>query len=174
MEVRKIRGSLVNAYLSFMKKKWGQQGMDEAMEHAGLADAPKNADWVELETAYALLDWVADTYGEEYVMEVGRNVPKHMAGDLKFMFASVIGFERLIKRARKEFSILILKGEGASVDVGNKEATIHLRDFRINDRSCLVWKGMLLGLMEITRTPGQVEILESDSEDDCRFRATWT
>ena len=135
MEERRVRGNIVNAYLSIMKKKGGQQGMDEAMKYAGLMNIPKNAEWVELKTAYALLDWAADTYGEEYVIEVGKNVPRHLGGDLKFMIASRIGFERMIKRAQKELSVFIFEGEGNTVDVGDKEAAILLRGFRLNERS---------------------------------------
>ena len=174
MEGRMIKGAIFNGYLSFIKKKWGNEGVRKAMEYVKVKQEPKDGEWVSLEKTYGLLDWIEKEHGRDYIVDAGKWMMKGMGGDFKFMFAAVMGFERVLNRVQKDISKLLFKGNGVEIVKDRKSATIRLKDFRMGDTSCLAWKGALLGVMEVTKTKGDVEVLDSGNENDCLVRATWS
>ena len=173
MSDRKVKGTLMNAFLAFIKKKWGLHGVERALEYAGMTRAPKNGEFVAMAKAYRLLDWIAEAQGEEYILQAGKELPKQMGGDLKFMLGSVMGFERLLKRVPREISKVAFGEDHVKINIDGRSAQIFLKGFRMDEKSCIFWKGVLLGVMGITKTSGTVEIKESDNEKDCVLKAVW-
>ena len=174
MEGRMIKGVIFNGYLSFIKKKWGKEGMNRAMEYAGMKQEPRDGEWVSLEKTYKLLEWIEKEHGRGYIVDAGKWMMKGMGGDFKFMFAAVMGFERVLNRVQKEISKLLFKGSGVEINKEGKTATIRLKGFKMRETSCLAWKGALLGVMEVTKTRGTVEVMDSGNEMDCLVKAEWS
>jgi hypothetical protein len=173
MDERKVKGAVANGYLKFIKRKWGVQGMKNAMEYAGMKQEPKDGEWVSLKSTYALLEWIEKEHGKEYIVEAGKGMMKGMGGDFKFMFAVVIGFERVLDKVKKEISTLLFKGSGVEINKEGKSATIRLKGFKMGDVSCMAWKGALMGVMDVTKTKGTVEVLDSGNDEDCLIKAMW-
>ncbi len=174
MEGRMIKGAIFNGYLSFIKKKWGIQGVNDAMEHVGVKNEPKDGEWVSLEKTYGLLEWIEKEHGKEYIVDAGKWMMKGMGGDFKFMFAAVMGFERVLNRVQKDISKLLFKGNGVEIHKDGKRATIRLKGFKMGENSCLAWKGALLGVMDVTKTNGTVEVMDSGNDTDCLVDAKWS
>ncbi len=168
-----IKGVLANGYLKFIKRKWGIEGMNNAMEYAGLKQQPKDGEWVSLKKTYALLEWIEKEHGKDYIVEAGKGMMRGMGSDFKFMFAVVVGFERVLDKVQKEISKLLFKGKGVEIHKEGKSATIRLKGFKMGETSCLAWKGEPMGVMEVTKTKGKVEVLDSGNEEDCLVKAEW-
>ncbi len=168
-----IKGAIFNGYLAFIRKKWGKNGEERAMEYVGVRTAPRDGEWISLEKAYGLLDWIEKEHGREYIPEAGRWMMKGMKGDFRFMFASLMSFERALKKVQKEISGLLFKGNGVDIDINGREATIRLKDFRMGELSCLAWSGALKGVMDATKTEGDTEVTDSGNESDCLIKAKW-
>ncbi len=98
---------------------------------------------------------------------------RNLTGDFRLLFASVIGFDRMLNKVQSFVSKFLFQGNGVEVVKGDHEATIRLKDFRIDDISCLSWKGALMGALEMTKTAGTVEIMDSGNERDCLFHVKW-
>ncbi|NPA75148.1 MAG: DUF2378 family protein [Euryarchaeota archaeon] len=169
----KIRGAVVKGYLAFIKRKWGIQGLEDAKSEVGLTGEISEGNWYPIETACALVDWVGKHHGERYIVEMGREMPKNIGGELKFVFAALIGFDRLLKRLQRDIPSMMFKGAEVVVTRnGKKNVDIELKHVRVSDNSCLLWKGALEGMLAATRTKGSVKQLPTD-EDSCKFNVTW-
>ncbi len=168
-----VKGSVVNAFARFIKRKWGVYGYDEAMKFAGMKELPKDGDWVPIAQAYRFVEWVRDNHGERYIVEMGRTMPSVMGGELKFVFASILRFEKLLKKVQKDIPAMMFKGAVVTVDVHEgKEATVSLKGVRAIPEACLLWKGALEGLMHRTHKRGDVREVEAP-EDTCSYRLSW-
>ena len=136
-------------------------------------NVPKDGQFIDMAKAHRLLDWVVEAHGEEYLLEAGLSLPKQMGGDLKFMLASALGFDRILKRVPREISKLTFGEDSVDVSVDENSASIRLKGFRMDDNSCVFWRGVLIGVMKVTRTSGEIEIAESGNEQDCLLNARW-
>ncbi len=120
------------------------------------------------------IKWVDKEYGERYIVSVGRSMPKNVAGELRFMFASFMSFGRMLNMVQKEISKIMFKGNGVTIKkLKDREVIVTLKDVNIYEKSCLLWKGALLGVMDASKSSGKVELIESESATDCSFRVTW-
>ncbi len=173
MDEKRAKGAVANAYLKFIKKKWGMDGVKKAMEYAEIKENPKDGEWFSLKKTYALLDWIEKEHGKEHIVDAGKGMMKGMGGDFKFMFAVVVGFERVLDRVQKEISELLFKGASVEINKKGKSASIRLKGFKMGEMSCMAWMGALMGVMEVTKTKGTVEVLDSGNNEDCLIRATW-
>ena len=174
MAQREIKGGAVKGILNSVKIKWGEQGLKSAMQYTGINTMPKSSEWISLKQMYMLLEWIDKEHGERYIISVGRSMPKNMAGDLKFMFASFMSFERMLKRVQKEISKMLFKGNGVIIKkLKDREVIVTLKDVNVYEKSCLLWKGALLGVMDASKIKGKVDVIKSESVTDCSFRVTW-
>jgi len=174
MVQREIKGGAVKGLLNTIKIKWGVQGLESAMQYSGIRAMPKNSEWLPLKQMYMLLEWIDKEYGERYIISVGRSMPKNMAGELRFMFSSFMSFERMLKHIQKEISKMLFKENGVIIKkLNDREVLVILKDVKIYEKSCLLWKGALLGVMDASKTRGKVDVIESESVTDCSFRVTW-
>ncbi len=174
MDERKIRGGAIIGLLDSIKIKWGMQGLEDAMKYANIESMPKNGEWYPLEKMYKILEWIDKNHGEKYIIAVGRSMPRHMAGDLKFMFAQFIGFERMLKRVQKEISKMMFKDNGVTIVKNEKrEAIVTLKNVNTYEKSCLLWKGALLGVLDLSKTNGNVDVISGKDDLDCKLKVKW-
>ncbi len=173
MDERLVKGAIVNGYLAFIKEKWGVLGLNSAMKYADIEKQPKDGEWISLSKTYMILEWIEKNHGREHVVEAGKWMIRGMGGDFRFLFASVMGFERMLEKVKNNISSLLFKGNGVEINKEGNEATIRLKGFKIGEMSCLSWKGALMGVMEVTKTKGEVKVLDSGNDEDCLIKAKW-
>ena len=69
----RIRGSVINGYLKFIRKKWGSDAVEECAKVLGKSpDSFVEGDWYKYEYSKKLLNWIADTKGPEQLENLGR------------------------------------------------------------------------------------------------------
>ncbi len=148
-------------------------GYEEALKYARIQNLPKDGDWFSMEIAYKLVDWVVEKHGINYVLAMGREMPSSVGGELKFVFASLIGFERVLKRVQTDIPKMMFKGAEVHVEFKSKEkAIVTLENVRISDVSCQLWHGALEGFMRKTKTEGRVKDIISE-ENTCAYEVMW-
>ena len=161
-----IKDVLANGYLKFIKKKWGITGQKDAMKYAGIKEIPRDADWFPIEKSDMLLEWIAENKGDERVVEAGKYVAKDL-GVFKYLFASLVGMESVLKRYSVNYSAIFNFGE-MKMEKREEGYWVLLKGARVSEYSCSAWKGALDGFMEITRSKG-VPVPLKGSPDDCEF-----
>ncbi len=166
MDERKLKGSVPKGYLNYIKRKWGITGEQDAMKYAGIQEIPKDADWFPVEKSDRLLEWIAKNKGGEKVVEAGKYVAKDL-GVFKYLFASLIGMESVLKRYSTNYRAIFNFGE-MMMEKRDGGYWVLLKGARVTEYSCPAWNGALEGFMEITKTKGVLESLESGPED-CEF-----
>ncbi len=171
MSEKMAKGAVVNGYLKFVKKKWGIEGMQEAMKYAGINKLPKDGEWFPADATTKVLKWIEENKGLNYVVEAGRHASKDL-GVFRYIVASFMSVERFLKRSRETYSLLFNYGEFL-IDHTNNGAIITIKNARHPEPSCYAWEGALRGILEITRTKGSVERIDPDNPEDCKFRMTW-
>jgi hypothetical protein len=171
MDERKAKGVVANGYLKFIKRKWGIMGLNQAMEYAGIKRELKDGEWFSMTKTDKLLEWIGRNKGMEYVKEAGRYTAKDM-GIFRYMFASIMGIERLLKRAQDAYRTMFNFGM-IDMEIEGKKARITFRKARLTEYSCIAWEGALQGLMEVTHSHGTVKHLEPENPDDCAFEMRW-
>ena len=166
-----VKGAVMNGYLRFVKRKWGIEGVKEALNHVGLSVNPKDSEWISAETANEVLIWIRDTKGPEYVEYAGRYASTDL-GVFTQMIASLISIEKFIKRAQDTYRTLFNYGEFL-IEENDNGAIITIKDVRHPGPSCIAWEGALQGILAITKTEGKVTPIEPDSEEDCKYVVEW-
>ena len=90
------------------------------------------------------------------------------------MFATLMSFEKIIKRVQKEISSMLFKGAGVTVDIqGKGKAIIHVHRINTYEKSCLFWKGVLSGVLRMSKSNGEDVQVDSPSKEDCKFEVKW-
>ena len=174
MENRMIKGAVFNAYISFIKKKWGKDGVANAMKYVNMKEKPKDGEWISLKKTHGLLEWIEKEHGSEYIVEAGNWTMKGVSGDFRFILLSIMNFERALDKGPKNISKVLFKGSEIEIQKDGKKAVIKLKGLKIDERSCLAWKGALLGVMDVTKTNGTVEVMDSGNDTDCLLYAKWS
>ncbi len=78
MSRKEIRGSIINGYLKFVKKKWGKIGLEECREFVGITKKIDDGHFYIDKVKLDILRWIGDEHGEEYVIEAGRFLVSHL------------------------------------------------------------------------------------------------
>ena len=166
MNEHKVKGSVPNGYLNFIKRKWGVSGLEEAMKYAHISERPKDGDWFPMSKTDMILEWIAGNKGMEYVKGAGRYAAKDL-GIFKYLFASIIGIKALLKRSASNYHTIFNFGD-MIFEVVEGGYRIIMKDARITRYSCPAWEGAIKGLMEISGSRGKLEPADS-SPEDCTF-----
>ena len=166
MDERKVKGSVPNGYLNFIKRKWGISGLEEAMKYARISERPEDGQWYSMSKTDVILEWIARKKGMEYVKEAGRYAAKDL-GIFRYLFASIIGLKALLKRSASNYHTLFNFGDMV-FERTEGGYMITIKGARITEYSCPAWEGAIKGLMEISGSKGDLEPVDS-SPEDCTF-----
>ncbi len=171
MEERKAKGAIVNGYFKLIKRRWGIQGVTEAMKYANIGTQPKDGEWFSMEKTDRVLEWIAKNKGTDYVREAGKYTAKDL-GIFRYLIASIVGIERFLKKAEETYETMFNFGK-IKIKIDEKTAVVELKGVRVTEYSCIAWEGALLGIMEVTKSHGAVTPLEPGGPEDCRFFMKW-
>ena len=166
-----VKGAVMNGYLRFVKRKWGIEGVKEALKYVGMDVNPKDGEWIPAEMATSVLMWIKENKGEKYVVEAGRYASTDL-GVFTYIVASLMSVEKFIRRARDTYKTLFNYGEFI-IEEGDNKATITIKNAKHPEPSCLAWEGALQGILEVTKTKGKVTPVEPDNEEDCKYEMVW-
>ena len=165
------KGAVINGFLKFVKKKWGQIGLNDAMKYAGVSMMPKDGEWVPAVKFDMVLEWIAKNKGMDNVKGAGKNSAKDL-GIFGYIFGAVIGTEKILKRMKHTYPSIFNYGE-VVLEFGDNNAVVTIKGAAISEYDCPAWEGALTGFMEIARCHGHVKVLEPDSPKDCKYILEW-
>lgn len=173
MTENKIRGSVLNSYIKFVKKKWGVDGVTALVKYIGAnTEGFKEGNWYDQKIEYKAFDWIKKNKGEQYVTECGTFCIQQLG-----LLSYVVRFtdiEYILKEAKKGYKDAYNYGS-LDVELGRKEAKIVLQDAAVDEYACLSWLGAFIGAMEMTKTKGDIRELKCQRKGAprCEFKMTW-
>jgi hypothetical protein len=154
MVERSVRGSVINAYLRFVEKKWGKAGLEACVKDLGLS--VEIQDGLYYPDAYRenILRWLERTYGRDSVIEGGRFVVKNLG--LLGWLVRYASPKVLAESFPKNYSEVYTSGH-VRVDTSQKNRiSMKLYDVNRVDVSCDSWIGVCEGALEMTKAKGKV------------------
>ncbi len=161
--VEKVRGSVINGFFKYVKKKWGKDGVAELEKDVGFNHSQiKDGEFYDRELLSSVLRWISEKKGMDAVKEGGRYTVKDL-GLFKYllMWSSL---ERIIARAMTIYKELYKYGS-VRAQYEEDQIIIEMRDTpnRIKE-DCAAWLGAYIGLTELTHTKADVV------EEKCVFK----
>ena len=163
------RGKVFKGYAKFIKKKWGKTGLEECNKAAGIEiDKVPEDRWISNDHQNMVLDWIANTHGEEAVHQAGIAIVAERG--IVTYAARIAGFDRVLDQGVEEIRDSIRFGE-VSIDRREEEVEIVLKDVSGTPNACPAWKGIFEGTLQITKTKGTVieTSCQHKGADACRF-----
>ncbi len=122
-EEKVVKGASLNAILKFIKKKWGRDGVEEALKYAGIKKAPKDGEWFPAEKMNKVIEWVGEKKGPEKAREAGEFTVTNM-GVFMYILVSKMSFDSIMKNADKKYRIMSNYGGIVTEKMGDKTYSI--------------------------------------------------
>ncbi len=147
---RRVRGSILNTYMDFVKKKWGKEGMAQCLKDIGIDEDFKNGHYYRDEIRENILRWISREKGIEYTFECGKFIVSNL-GILSWLvrFADA---KTLANKFPKNFSEVYSYGRVEAITDQENLIIIRLYDVNRIKESCNVWHGVCQGAVESTNT----------------------
>lgn len=171
MDGRKCKGAAINGLLKYIKKKWGEQGLRDAMKVAGIARTPRDGEWMPVEKRNALYEWLIKNKGQKQVYEAARHAARDL-GIFSFLF-SFVGVEKLLEKARLNYSTLYNYGEVVIEKQEERKVRVVMKGVGTEKYLCDLWEGAIQGLMDITKSGATLRKTAADAPDDCAYIIRW-
>ena len=106
----KVRGSLLKGYGKYIKKMWGQKGLDDCCRAINFdRNALVQGRWYDANLITRMFEWMDRTHGREYIERAGNYAVKDL-GILSYLL-SFSSFEALLKRAPEQYAEAFSYGE---------------------------------------------------------------
>ena len=169
---RRVRGSVINGYMGYVKMKWGKEGLDQCLNGLGLEEGFEDGKYYHAQISENILRWISREKGDEDLIDVGKYVVKNL-GILKWLvrFADV---RTVAEKFPSNYSEIYTSGH-VEIDTGNPdEILVKLFDVCYIKETCLSWQGVCEGALEMTKTAGTVKETKCrvDGDDYCEFTVT--
>jgi hypothetical protein len=171
---KKLRGSVLNGYLKFIKKKWGNQAYLLCVENIGIGqDGFVEGDWYKYEYSEKLLIWLAKEKGKDQLEALGRFTIQNM-GLLSYI-VRFMDVKSIIKKSPKTYKDAFNFGRIEVYKLEDKKAVYRTHDVSQNEYSCIAWGGVCYGFLDATRTKGTVEKTKCifKGDDYCEYVMEW-
>ena len=169
----KVRGSVLEGYLGFIKKKWGQNGMDICLKETGCPYPLKGGVFYPEEDHINIIDWIDDNKGPEHVKDAGKFIIHNM-GFLSYL-VRFTNPHLLITRFPKSYRDAFNFGSISTEKTGPRSAIVRLHDVTKSEAACLGWQGVIEGALEVCKVKGQCEKTKCQhkGDDACEYIVTW-
>ena len=173
MGEREIRGSVINGYLKYVEKTWGKAGLETCKKTIKVADIKiKDGEMYTNKIILELLKWISANYGIEKVKQAGNYTIKNL-GLLSYLvrFSSM---DSMLSRATDRFREAYRFGT-VGYEMTDHGARVWMRDVSEIPEDCVGWIGGLQGLMDLTKTKGQVVKTKCRLKGDkhCEYMLNW-
>jgi len=153
-------------YFDFIRKQWGQDGLDECIEATGI-----DPDRIKVEVSYPgamdelVLKWISETRGIDYIRKMGIHAVKNL-GELSYL-VKFVNLKTLLMKFKDNYHDTFQFGElSVLADNIGKRATIIMKDCNAQEESCMAWLGAFEGMMELTRSKGTVKLIKRQIDGD--------
>ena len=168
---KKVRGDVINSWFKYIKKKWGQDGLDSVIQEAKLDAKIKEGNFYPIEDYENLLKWVRETHGHEYLRDGGKFIVSNF-GLLGFLirFVSIKMIISKMGPAMKEF--FNFSGVDAVVK-GDDFIQVHVYDICTSPDICQAIWGACEGALKLTNTPGAIVKTKCRHKGDDYCEYTW-
>jgi hypothetical protein len=163
MPERKVRGSALNPYLRYVKKKWGATGLAEFCRDNKVTEAGfKDGEWYDVAVYQKLMRWFREKKGDDALRELGR----FGVTDLGFLSFIVrfMSIERMLSQPTDKTYGQAFNFGRMETELGKKRAIIRLYDVSVDENACISWLGSLQGMLDITKTKGTVRETQCQSK----------
>ena len=166
MSERRLKGGVILGYLDFIKRQWGQEGVDECMNSIDMDIGTLKAEkFYPGKLDEEVLKWISSTKGEEFVKKTGNHTVKNL-GNLAYL-VKFVNMKYLLKKAKENYEDTFDYGEiSVLCDDYGKKAVVIMKDSNKIKESCMAWEGALEGMMEVTRTKGTVKMVKCQMKGD--------
>lgn len=161
-EEKLMRGSAINGYLKFVKKKWGVAGLNECLASAGLDAMLKEGGYYSREVRLSILNWIAEERGMEFIKEAGKHTVLNL-GLLSWLmrFANPPTVAERMKENYPE----IYKYGRVEVDTSQEgRLFVKFYDLLTTKIEETAWVGVGEGFLEGTKTKGTIEVTSSQAD----------
>jgi len=146
----RVRGRVLNGYMKFIRKKWGNQALEELQVDLGidLHDVMEEK-WYPQAQNLAIQKWVHDTYGPSHMRKLGFSASTEVG--IISHFAWIAGFDRVLDHGIKDFRSVFDFG---NIEVVREDGlvSIRLQDLSDQDFICESWIGAFEGICSLTKT----------------------
>lgn len=158
MTERKLKGGVMLGYFDFIRRQWGEDGVEECARITGIVPANIQAErFYPLAMDQEILKWISQNKGMEFVKKVGNHTVKNL-GMLTYL-VRYVNIKNLLKKAKGNYEETFNYGEVSILcDDFGKRATIVMKDCNLIEESSIAWLGAFEGMMEVTRTKGTVKL----------------
>ena len=166
MNERRLKGGVILGYLDFIKRQWGQEGVDECINLINIdIKTLKPETFHSGEMDEEVLKWISKNKGEEFVKKAGNHTVKNL-GSLSYL-VKFVNIKHLLKKAKENYEDTFDYGEiSVLCDDYGKRAVVIMKDSNVIEESCIAWEGALEGMMEVTRTKGTVKRTKCQMKGD--------
>ncbi len=171
MDNRKCKGAVINGQLKYIRKKWGQDGLKDAMNFAGLSRAPRDGEWIPISKNHLLYEWLIKNKGRKQVYEAARHTAMDL-GIFSFIF-SFVGIEKLLEKARLNYKTLFNFGDIIIEKLDERKVKVVMKGVGTEKFLCDVWEGAIRGLMDVTKSGGTISKTTADAPEDCAYILRW-
>ena len=169
------RGSVSLGFISYIKKTWGQEGLDQFINDTGMDPKEiKEGEWYDISSAGTVQEWIFKNKGEEQVTKAGAYTVRNQG-----IFSYVLrfaNFKSVLKRAPENHIDVFKCGIMEVIINEDNSAKIIMKDTAVNDYSCISWRGAFMGALELTNTKGTVKETQcqfKDKASHCEFLIEW-
>lgn len=170
---KKVRGSVLKGFLKYIEKTWGKGGLDDFSEFASFnIEKIKEGEWYGSDLLSKIHCWIAENKGKTALRRGGAHTVKSL-GMLSYI-VRFLHIERLLKKAPESYNDAFSYGS-VEVKILKNQALIKMKDVVIDEYTCIAWKGVYEGALDITNTKGAVEFIKTKDMggDDCFFIIRW-
>lgn len=157
MTERRLKGGVLLGYFDFIRRQWGQEGLDECLGDLKIdTNSIKAESMYPVEMDWIILKWIADHKGMDYVKKTGHHTVKNL-GSLAYL-VRFVNIKHLLKQAKHNYQDTFDFGEVSVLcDEYGKRAVVIMKDSNYTEETCVAWEGAFEGMMEVTRTKGTVK-----------------
>lgn len=151
-DTKKVRGDVLHSWMKFIKKRWGQDGVDEMLSGTGIKDDIKEGTYYPQERYEKLLAWVRETHGEKYLVEGGRSMLDNFG--LLAYIVRFAGIKMVAKRVPNQISEFFSFGKVEAKVIDDKNLRLRVYDITTTEDVCQAVLGSYSGVIAITKTKG--------------------
>ncbi len=172
MSEEKVRGDVIKGYIRYIKKTWGQAGVDSYETYADVdSKGLKDNQWYDNELLRKMHLWFAEK--DEKHVRLSSSYCVQNLGLLSYI-VKFMNIKKLLKKVPKSYNDGFSYGS-LTIDIEENRATARFKDVIIDEYTCDAWKGALEGALLASNTVGTVEPIREEGmgERDCFFLMEW-
>jgi len=154
-DTERCTGRILNGYAKFIRKKWGENGLNGLKEATGidLTDI-SNDRWYPDTDARKVLKWLSSNHGMDICRQAGYYTVAER-GAVTYV-ARIAGLKRVLDSAQKDFQRTLDFGDMVIEHDSDDLYRVSFTGICFIEETCTAWQGVMEGILKITNTTGTV------------------